>query len=210
MTAPGSADAAAPTVRYLVNGEPTGNRLAAATKGVWRARLIAAGRAAHSALPHLGDSAIEKLVSALHHLRAIPLPADPTLGRTTYSVGLISGGTAPNVVPDHAECELIFRTVGPVEPVRRALAPLDALVRIEDILTVAPARMVTLPDFDTAIFPFTTDVSLLPSWGRPLLLGPGEIDVAHTDEEHVRIDDLCRAVDQYAAIGAILLTTGHA
>ena len=203
-----AANSMAPGSRYLINGEPTAGRLGAATKGAWRVRLKASGRAAHSALPSLGDSAIEKLVSAIQALRTTPLPEDPVLGRTSYAVGLIRGGTAPNVIPAEAQAEVTFRTVGDTGPIRAALRSLERLVQLEDVLEIPPVTLMTVPGFDTAVFPFTTDVPLLSAWGRPLLFGPGSAAVAHTDAEHVQIDDLQRSVDQYVQIAKTLLAHG--
>jgi acetylornithine deacetylase len=191
--------------RYLVDGEPTDSRMAVATRGVWRVRLHAAGRAAHSSTPHLGESAIEKLVDALVALRGLELPADADLGRTTYSVGLIEGGVAPNVVPPHAMAEIVFRTIGDVAPLARAVAPLARLARVEEVLVIPPVRMLTVEGFDTAVFPFTTDVPLLGAWGAPALFGPGSIAVAHTDEEHVRVEELTAAVGAYVRIARALM-----
>jgi acetylornithine deacetylase len=191
--------------RFLVNGEPTDNRLASATRGVLRMQLTARGRAAHSSYPELGESAIEKLVDALVLLRSIDLPADERFGRTTYTVGVIDGGVAPNVVPALATAEVLFRTVGPLDELRERLAPLRALVQVDDVLGIPPVFMHTLPGFDTAAFPYTTDVPLLSSWGRPLLYGPGSVLVAHTDEEHVEVAHLHRAVDDYVRIAHALL-----
>ena len=143
--------------RYLVNGEPTDVRLGRATRGVLRLRLHAAGRAAHSSFPELGESAIDKLLAALVALRAIALPADPVLGQTHYTVGLIAGGVAPNVVSPAAEAEVMFRTVGDADVLRRLVTPLERLVSIEHVLTVPPVRMVTVDGFDSATFPYTTD-----------------------------------------------------
>jgi len=182
-------------VKHLVNGEPTDNRLGTATRGVLRVRLHAQGRAAHSAFPELGESAIDKLLDALMVIRGLQLPEDPLLGRTHYTVGLIEGGVAPNVISPHASAELLFRTVGDAAPVRAALGVVEGLVSIEDVLEVPTIRMQVMPGFETAIFPYTTDVPLLTNWGTPLLVGPGSIHVAHTDEEHVSIDDLHRAVE---------------
>ena len=184
-------------VRYLVNGEPTDNRLGAATRGVLRLRLQARGRAAHSAFPELGESAIDKLLDALMVLRGIPLPDDPLLGRTHYVVGLIEGGLAPNVIPPQASAEVLFRIVGDASAVRDGVAVIERLVTIAHVLEVPVARLHTLPGFETAVFPFTTDVPFLTRWGTPLLVGPGSIHVAHTDEEHVAIADLHAAVDLY-------------
>jgi acetylornithine deacetylase len=192
-------------VRFLVNGEPTDNRLGIATRGVLRVRLRASGRAAHSSFPELGESAIDKLLDALMVLRGVALPEDPVLGRTHYTVGLIEGGVAPNVVSPHASAELFFRIVGESAPVRAALNVIEQFVAIEPILDIPAVRMHTIPGFDTAVFPFTTDVPLLTRWGTPLLLGPGSIHVAHTDDEHVPVDELRHAVELYEEIARRLL-----
>jgi acetylornithine deacetylase len=192
-------------VRFLINGEPTDNRLGVATRGVLRVKLRATGRAAHSSFPELGDSAIDKLLDALMVLRGIALPDDPVLGRTHYTVGLIEGGVAPNVVSPHASAEIMFRIVGEGTPVRRALSVIEPLVAIEPVLDIPAVRMHTVPGFDTAIFPYTTDVPLLTKWGTPLLLGPGSIHVAHTDDEHVALDELNHAVELYERIARQLL-----
>lgn len=193
-------------VRYLVNGEPTDNRLGAATRGVLRVRLHADGRAAHSAFPELGVSAIDKLLDALMVIRGLTLPEDPLLGRTHYTVGLIEGGVAPNVVSPRASAELMFRLVGEAAPVRAALGVVEGLVSIEHVLDLPAVRLHTVPGFESAVFPYTTDVPLLGGWGTPLLLGPGSIHVAHTDEEHVASDELRAAVGLYEKLAARLLT----
>lgn len=192
--------------RYLINGEPTDNRLGAATKGAYRVRLSATGRAVHSAYPELGDSAVEKLLDALLALRGLDLPVDPLLGATTYTVGVLSGGVAPNVVPPAAEADVNFRTVEPAERVRERLeAALPRTVAIDDVMVVPPVRLTTLPGFETAPFAFTTDVPFLTAWGKPLLVGPGSIHAAHTAEEHVRVDELAQSVDLYEKLARDLL-----
>jgi acetylornithine deacetylase len=183
--------------RFLINGEPTDSRLAAGTRGVLRVRLTAAGRAAHSAAPAQGESAIEKLIDALVQLRTLALPSNADLGTTFYTVGLIEGGVAPNVIPAHASAEVLFRTVGDGDDVLRALGTLRPLVAIEEVLRVPPVRTHTVPGFPTEVFPFTTDVPLLDRWGTPLLFGPGSFLVAHTDDEYVSLDELYSAVDAY-------------
>ena len=192
-------------VKYLINGEPTDNRLGIATRGVMRVRLRASGRAAHSSFPELGDSAIDKLLDALMVLRGVALPEDPILGRTHYTVGLIEGGVAPNVVSPHASAELMFRIVGEGASVRAALSVIETIVAVEPILDIPAVRMHTIPGFETAVFPYTTDIPLLTRWGIPLLLGPGSIHVAHTDDEHVAIDELHHAVELYERIAMQLL-----
>lgn len=191
--------------KYLINGEPTDNRLGIGTRGVLRINLKARGRAAHSSFPELGESAIEKLLDALCMLRTIELPADPLMGLTHYTVGLISGGVAPNVIPPEAEAEVMFRTVGDITGLRASLRRLQTLVTVEEILEVPPVTMPTVPGFETATFPYTTDIPFLSSWGTPLLYGPGSIHAAHTADEHVKIADLKRAVDDYATLATQLL-----
>jgi acetylornithine deacetylase len=200
-----AANRASPGCAYLINGEPTDNRLGLATRGVMRVRLRAAGRAAHSSRPELGESAVEKLIDALIELRRIEWPSHAVYGATHYTVGAISGGVAPNVVPPSAEAEVLFRTVGPSKDIRARLAPVERLVAIEDVIEVLPVTLTTVPGFDTAVFPFTTDIPLLSAWGRPLLYGPGSATVAHTPDEHVVIADLFRAVDDYVKLTQILI-----
>jgi len=191
------------TSTRLINGEPTESRLGVATKGVYRARLTSTGRAAHSSLPHLGESAIEKMLDALIALRETDWPVDDVLGTTTYSVGIISGGVAPNVIPPHASAELMFRTVGDHREVRDQLeSAIGTCATVEDVLVVPPVRLHTVEGFDTAVFAYTTDVPFLTHWGTPMLFGPGSITVAHTDQEHIEIEELLRSVEVYERLTA--------
>jgi acetylornithine deacetylase len=187
-------------VRYLVNGEPTDSQLAVATRGVLRVRLRASGRAAHSSTPEQGESAIDKLLDALVRLRTLPLPSDPQLGTTFYTVGLIEGGVAPNVIPPSASAEVMFRTIGSADDILRVLDAVTPLVAIEEVLRVPPVRMHTVAGFDARVFPFTTDIPFLDRWGQPLLFGPGSILVAHTDGEFVSLDELEASVDGYVRL----------
>jgi acetylornithine deacetylase len=193
--------------RFLINGEPTDSVLATATRGVLRVRLRASGRAAHSSVPEQGVSAIDKLVDAIVRLRALALPSDPDLGSTFYSVGLIEGGVAPNVVSPSASAEVMFRTIGSADDVLGVLSQLEPEVGIEEVLRVRPIRMHTVPGFQTRVFPFTTDVPLLDRWGTPLLFGPGSILVAHTDGEFLALDELHAAVDAYERLARACLAS---
>jgi acetylornithine deacetylase len=193
--------------RFLVNGEPTDNRLGMATRGVYRIRIRTTGRAAHSGYPELGESAIEKLIDVLRDLRAARWPSDDVLGTTHYTVGLIRGGVAPNVVPPAAEAEVIFRSVGEHETLRRILRGLtEGRAEVQEVLEVPVARFHVEEGFDTAVFSYTTDIPFLSQWGTPLLVGPGSIHVAHTDQEHVTIPDLLRGVELYATLARRLLS----
>jgi acetylornithine deacetylase len=138
-------------------------------------------------------------------IRGLALPEDPLLGRTHYNVGLIEGGIAPNVISPHATAELLFRTVGEGGAVRKALEVVEGIVSVEHLYDVAPTHFHTVDGFESAAFSYTTDVPLLTRWGRPLLLGPGSIHVAHTDDEHVAIDELHEGIARYAALARRLL-----
>jgi len=193
--------------RFLINGEPTDLRLGAATRGAFRVRLTAKGKAAHSGYPELGESAIDKLIDCLLSLRAAKWPADPLLGETHFTIGLISGGVAPNVISPHAEAEVFFRTVGDHAAVREILqTALTGRVAVEEILELPAMRMHTVPGFETAVFSYFSDIPFLSNWGTPLLLGPGSIHVAHTDGEHIAIAELDRAVGVYEKLAATLLS----
>ena len=200
-----AANRLAQSCRYLINGEPTDNRLARATRGVYRVCLSAQGRAAHSSHPELGESAIEKLLDALVALRKLDLPTDEIIGQTTYTIGMLSGGVAPNVVPPNAEADINFRTVGPASDVRVCLNALPDNVSTKDIIVVPPVYLKTIPGFATEVFRFTTDIPFLSSWGEPLLIGPGSVRVAHTADEHVEISELERAVNLYTKLARALL-----
>jgi acetylornithine deacetylase len=200
------ANTIAPGSRYLVNGEPTDNRLATATRGVYRARLHTTGRAAHSSQPELGASAIEKIVDALVAMRGVEWPADDVLGETYYTVGMIKGGVAPNVIPPAAEAEIMFRTVGDHHAVQGLLeAAVRGIAAVEHVLFVPPVSLATVPGIPTAAFNFTTDIPFLDRWGAPLLLGPGSVALAHTADESVAIAELAQAVDLYVSLATHLL-----
>ncbi len=192
--------------KYLINGEPTENRLALASKGTLRAEVTATGRMAHSAYPELGDSAIDKLIEALTRLRAMPLPSDPEVGPCTLNIGLIKGGRAPNVIPDYAHADLLYRLVGPAQDLRRQIIETAGeQVKVEFPLELPFLRFRTVDGLPTMIAAFTTDIPTLTNWGEPLLIGPGSIHVAHTDGEFIEKKQLAEAIDLYCTIAKRLL-----
>ena len=197
-----------PGSKFLVNGEPTDSMIATGTRGILRVRLHARGRAGHSSAPEHFESAIEKLLDALIQLRGMSWPDDPVFGTTSYSVGLISGGVAPNVVPADAQAEVMFRIVGAPDDVLALVRTLEPLVSIEEVLRVPPVRLHTIPGFPSRSFPFTTDIPLLDRWGVPLLFGPGSFLVAHTDDEQLLIAEFEAAIDSYVAIVTALQRNG--
>lgn len=193
--------------KFLINGEPTGNRLALGSKGALRYELKAAGRMAHSAYPELGNSAIEKLLDALQRIRAIQLPSDPVLGPCTLNIGLISGGRAPNIIPDAAEAALMFRLVGDPGPIRAAVRQATgSLADAQEILCIPALHLGALDGFETTVVAYTTDIPAFGgAWGQPFLLGPGTIHVAHTSEERVPKSELHDAVAIYQTMVKRLL-----
>jgi acetylornithine deacetylase len=186
-----------PGSKFLINGEPTDNHLALATRGILRLRLTATGRAAHSAAPDEGVSAIDKLIDALVRMRTMAWPSDPDLGDTFYTTGLIEGGVAPNVISPSASAEVMFRISTSADAVLAAARALEPDVTIEEVLRVTPVRLHAVDGVPTKVFPFTTDVPLLDRWGTPLLYGPGSFLLAHTDREHLPIAELVLAIDRY-------------
>jgi acetylornithine deacetylase len=184
--------------RFLINGEPTDNRLALASKGALRAEVRAHGTMAHSAYPELGDSAVHKLVRALDRLLDLELPHVEGIGSSTLNIGIIEGGRAPNVIADAASAAVLVRLVGPSQETRQAIEQAVAgLAEVEFTLEIPFIRMRQVEGLDTMVAAFTTDVPALTNWGEPLLLGPGSIHVAHTPFEKIAKKELLAAVDLY-------------
>ncbi len=192
--------------KFLINGEPTENKLALGSKGALRLIVRAKGKMAHSAYPELGDSAIDKLLDTLHAIRGLSLPSDPILGQTDLNIGTIKGGRAPNVISDFAEAEILVRLVGPAEPVRELLQAVRGRCEIDDGICIPAIHLGSRPGYETTVVKYTTDVPIFgPSWGEPFLIGPSTIHVAHTDTECVAKQDLHDAVVVYGRLCRELL-----
>jgi acetylornithine deacetylase len=192
--------------RFLINGEPTDNRLAIASKGTLRASIRASGKMAHSAYPELGDNAIHKLVEALKNILALELPTVEDIGPSTLNIGVMEGGRAPNVISDHAEAQILVRLVGDSAPTRQAIETAVAgLAKVNFTLEIPFMRMREIDGLPTMVAAFTTDIPALTNWGEPLLLGPGSIHVAHTPHERIAKKELLEAVDLYVKVAGQLL-----
>jgi len=185
--------------RFLINGEPTENKLALGTKGALRYEVSATGKMAHSAYPQLGDSAIHKLIDALAEMRRMPLPTDPVLGPSTLNIGTIHGGVAPNVIADMASAEIFVRLVGDSTETKQALArAVEGRAELLEVLEIPAVRLGSLDGIETTVVAYTTDIPAFGGqWGEPFLLGPGTIHVAHTLEERVPKKQLLEAVEIY-------------
>jgi acetylornithine deacetylase len=192
--------------KFLINGEPTDNRLALASKGALRVELRAKGKMAHSAYPELGDPAIDKLVEALHDILAMELPIEPEIGPSTLNIGIISGGRAPNVISDAAEAHLLVRLVGPAQEVKDAIEKVVGdRATVEYSLELPMVRMRKVEGLPTMVAKFTTDIPSLTAWGEPFLLGPGSIHVAHTPFEKIAKKELLDCVELYTNLAAGLV-----
>jgi len=193
--------------KFIINGEPTENKLALGTKGCLRFEVVAHGRMAHSAYPHLGDSAINKLIDVLQSIRESELPVDPVLGPATMNIGTIIGGRAPNVIPDYAKAEVMYRLIdGGDSTAEIAIAANAGRAEITEILRIPAVRLGSLPGFDTDVMAYTTDIPAFDgAWGEPYLLGPGTIHVAHTSQERVPKAQLHEAVGIYEQLVRRLL-----
>ncbi len=198
--------------RFLINGEPTENVLALGTKGVLRFEITAHGKLAHSAYPELGHSAIHTLLDVLRAIRSIELPQDALLGESTLNIGVIAGGRAPNVVADHAQAEIMFRTVGdPVQTRQAVLAAAAGRAEAREVLHTPAVHLSGFDGLPTTVVAFSTDIPTYESaWGQPFLIGPGSIHLAHTAEERIPKKELSDAVDIYARMVRQLLATGGA
>ena len=192
--------------RFLINGEPTDNRLALATKGALRAAFKATGKMAHSAYPELGDSAVHKLIEVMAKLHTMPLPELEDIGPSTLNIGQIQGGHAPNVIADKAEAQVLVRTVTDSAQVRAALTQAAGdQAQVEFTLDMPFVRLRAVEGLPTMVAKFSTDIPALTNWGEPLLLGPGSIHVAHTPQEKLAKKELLEAVGLYIKVGKQLL-----
>jgi acetylornithine deacetylase len=197
--------------KFLINGEPTECKLALGSKGALRYHVVASGKMAHSAYPELGESAIEKLLDALANIRRIKLPVDPILGASTLNIGTITGGRAPNVIPDDASAELFFRLVDDGDSTRAAVAEaVRGLADANEVLCIPAVHMEAVPGLETAVMAYTTDIPAFQgAWGRPLLFGPGSIHYAHTDAERVPKGELLAAIEIYQTLVRQLKMKGN-
>jgi len=188
----------AASCQFLINGEPTDSRLAIGTKGSVRVIITTEGKAAHSAYPEAGESAIEKLLDILDDIRARQWPEDSFFGTTTCNIGVLNGGTRPNVIADKARAELQIRLGIDIEHIKSVLeAAVGTRGRLEYSSAHNPVRLFSVPGFEECVVRFTTDVPYLSEWGKPLLLGPGSIFDAHTAHERISKRELADAVNLY-------------
>lgn len=197
----------APKGRFLINGEPTENLLTIGQKGALRIDLAATGRAAHSAYPDEGDSALLPLLDAIERIRALPLPMDTMLGPSTLNVGLVRGGVAPNVIPPQATAQLLIRTVGPTDELKASIvAAVGTRVSVCFAVEIPAYKGAAPAGWDSTVVSFASDLPFLLPWGRCFQMGPGSIRLAHTAEERIGKRDFLEGVERYVALARALLS----
>lgn len=191
---------------YIINGEPTENKLAGGQKGIFFFRLHAAGRAAHSGYPEFGDSAIDRLLRQLHILQELDWGQHPEFGQATFNIGAIHGGSAVNVVAAEATAECAVRVVtSGAEVENRLCAALQPGVDYETITRSEPLRLFVPPGFDSEVVKFGSDAAHFAKQAKTLMLGPGSILQAHTADEFIEIPALQQAVREYQHLIQTLL-----
>lgn len=192
--------------RYLIGGEPTGNKIAVGSKGALSIHISTHGRSAHSAYPEKGESAVIKLLDILHEIRNRRWPVHPVLGPTDMNIGVISGGIQANVIPDRASAEIMFRNTTAVIEVKDQL---DGLVGTKGEWQPAfecdPLFLETVDGFESTVVSFTSDLPLLSNWGKPFLLGPGSILDAHIPDEKISKAEVDRGIQLYYQLAKKLM-----
>jgi acetylornithine deacetylase len=202
------AHALGPRGRYLINGEPTENRLSLGQKGSLKIVLECSGRAAHSAYPEEGQSALLPILDTIERLRHLPLPDDPVLGAGSLNVGVVTGGVAPNVIPPAARAELLMRLVGPSTELRSRVAACAAPGVTVTFPTELPSyKSTAMPPqgWETTVVSYASDLPFYEAWGERFQLGPGSIRVAHTGEERIAKTALAEGVARYARLARELM-----
>ncbi|WP_394214453.1 succinyl-diaminopimelate desuccinylase [Brachybacterium vulturis] len=199
---------------FAILGEPTSAGVEGGCKGTMKLEVTAHGVAAHSARDWVGDNAIHHLAPVLERLAAYQARRAVIDGleyRECLNVVMIDGGIAGNVIPDRATALLNYRfapdtSVAAAEAhVREVLAGLELEIAVVDAaggalpgLDAGPARaFLTALGEDVSIGAKQgwTDVARFAALGTPAVnFGPGDPLLAHTDDEHVPLEDLRTAL----------------
>lgn len=197
---------------FALVGEPTNMEVVHATKGSLWATLRTSGKAAHSSMPEKGENAILKLTRALdtldrHLTDKLATFTHPKLGHSTINIGVIRGGSRPNIVPDRAEAEIDIRLTpslavqgGGLKLLSETIANYELPLEIVNPHENHP--METPPDHPAILklldngsslttAPWFSDAAHLSRGGIPsICIGPGLIDQAHTIDEHISTEAL--------------------
>ena len=192
---------------YVVVGEPTGNKMAVAQKGMLVVDFTVTGRAAHSGYPHEGVSAIENLWKVLQDCAAADWGNTPTLGEGSFNIGVFNGGAACNVVPATASASVMIRLVEPKVAAEERIHEIVAGRAQINILSGSdPFPMQVVEGFDTMVASFGSDAPYLTNLGKPMMIGPGSILDAHTANEKVSKQELIEGAAIYERLLKKLLS----
>lgn len=196
-----------PDGRYLVVGEPTGNRMVAASKGTKTFAVSVTGQSFHSGYPVAGAGAVDRFVDMMNELRGTNFPLDPCLGETTWNVGKLSSDNAHNVLSSRLDFRICFRTTFLTDEMvcRKMESLADEFVSVEALGGDTPSSYMTLPGMKTTVAAFGSDASHLTNFRYKMLYGPGSILTAHTAGEHVRMEEIEEAVQDYIRIYDLIM-----
>ncbi|MBS1515269.1 MAG: M20/M25/M40 family metallo-hydrolase [Bacteroidetes bacterium] len=188
--------------KYIIVGEPTENKLITSSKGTHFIKVTVRGKSCHSGYPQYGDSAINTMREFLDRLDKINFPMDEVMGDTPYNIGELHANNAQNVVPDLVTFNLFIRTTFASYPVFQQM--LESIkgdkIELEFILNKGPIKFHTVEGFETGVVAYGTDAPSFTNVPNKILYGPGTILVAHTENEHIYIKDLYRAVEDVKKI----------
>jgi acetylornithine deacetylase len=190
---------------YLVVGEPTDNCMVSASKGTKSFDLKFKGEPFHSGYPQYGVSAVDLFVEFVNKLKHQDFRLDPLLGETTWNIGLLQSDNPQNILSPELTCRIYFRTTflsdeTVVAWMAGAPALLDGRLSVTPRGGDTPARYWTVENLPSKAVAFGSDAPHLTGFAHKAICGPGSITVAHRDDEHVRVADLEKAVEQYLEI----------
>ena len=198
-------------IKYCIVGEPTENKLIKASKGNINVDVIFKGKSCHSGYPEHGENAISKMNAFINLLDRMfadkSFPEDDILGPSTYNIGMLSSSNAHNVLSDHVRMKIFFRTTFITHDILLDLIKkyMDSGTEIIENFRHDPIKFETFPGFETGIVSYGTDAPSMPNLGKKILYGPGSILDAHTENEHIKIEDMNKAVDDLVKIYKCIL-----
>lgn len=211
---------------WVVIGEPTGLTACFSHYGYLEAGFVTRGRRSHSSLPELGHNAVESMLRVLLHLGNNVLFAREK-SEIVYSIREMNSSQAGFVVPDRCETRIDLHLPPEMDPAALQAAILKI---VEDAdRTISGLNLDVSFDFASRGYNLDTENKLLPvlqkvytqlglplqldafrshsdgnlffaAGSKPLILGPGSLEAAHTAEERVVFAEVLAAARIYAAL----------
>eukprot|EP01083_Nonionella_stella_P038649 105093_1 len=202
---------------YLITGEPTESRTCIGQKGYYGCILKSSGKAAHSAYPECGQCALTPLLNILHAIQNETWPKHKLFGETTTNICITKGGIAANIIPHECEAEVSIRTSVNIKMISRKIKTFvetydrDHQIQLVEFPGCSPIKYETVDDskYNPMVVAFATDIPSFENVAngtcKAILFGPGSITVAHSDHEHIDIDELKQSVQKYQDIALYCL-----